>query len=131
MEKSELGQFKAYIRSLLNYMERNGYTKKPFPKVVVNTEKGENGIFDYTAYYDPDKREVMVFTSHRGMKDCLRSIAHEMVHHKQNIEGRLGKDAYSGDKITEDERLVKLEEEAYRDGNVSFRSWTETERNKR
>jgi hypothetical protein len=130
MGNTELEQFKKYIVDLLRFMTKEGYSKKPYPKVIINIERGENGVFDNTAYYNPETREITVFTNNRGLKDCLRSVAHENIHHKQNLEGRLGKDAYSGDKITEDERLVALEKEAYLDGNISFRKFTEFLRKK-
>jgi hypothetical protein len=125
MSNTEIEEFKRYIVDLLHYMVEKGYSKKPYPKVLINTKKGKNGVFDNTAYYNPEAREITVFTNNRGLKDCLRSIAHENIHHRQNMEGRLGKDAYSGDKITEDEKLVALEKEAYLDGNLALRSFTE------
>ena len=53
----------------------------------------------------------------------LRTLAHECVHHNQNLEGRLV--GYSGTKTSEDDTLTRLEEEAYMRGNILFRNWTE------
>ena len=69
----------------------------------------------------------MLFARGRHPKDVLRSFAHEMIHHYQNLEGRLTNDSYSGQEIINDDRLMKLEEEAYLKGNIVFRSWTETQ----
>ena len=44
-----------------------------------------------TAYYNSTGL-VVVYAKDRAIVDVCRSIAHELVHHKQNIEGRL-KDA--------------------------------------
>ncbi len=42
-----------------------------------------------TAQYDPNKHHMMVNAKNRHFGDVLRSIAHEMVHHKQNLKGEL------------------------------------------
>ena len=49
---------------------------------------------DYTSFaaYSPSKNEVHIMTKNRHPMDIYRSIAHELVHHKQNEEGRIGKD---------------------------------------
>ena len=39
--------------------------------------------------YDPNKKEILVYIKNRNMADILRTLCHEMVHHKQNEEGRL------------------------------------------
>jgi hypothetical protein len=41
-----------------------------------------------TAYYNNDDRRVKVYVKDRAKIDVMRSIAHELVHHKQNIDGR-------------------------------------------
>lgn len=41
-----------------------------------------------TAYYNLDGL-VKVYVKDRAIIDICRSIAHELVHHKQNLEGRL------------------------------------------
>lgn len=119
-------KIKEYIRSLVKYMYRNGFTKKPLPKIILNKTRQHEPVFIKTGYYDPENKEVTVFTEGRHIKDILRSIAHELIHHRQNMEGRLGKGAYDGDEVIHDNKLQKLEEEAYKDGNIGFRSWTET-----
>jgi hypothetical protein len=54
----------------------------------------------------------------------MRSYAHEMVHHMQNCEDRLGN--VSTTDINEDDYLYKLEEEANKVGTMMFREWTDT-----
>lgn len=41
------------------------------------------------ASYHPHTQEIKVYDSNRNLADTLRSLAHEMVHHKQNLEGVL------------------------------------------
>lgn len=42
-----------------------------------------------TAYYHNTDHRVKVYVKDRAKIDIMRSIAHELVHHKQNIDGRL------------------------------------------
>ena len=122
--------YKPYLVSLANYMADNGYTVRPFPKVILDNSDQGDGVFVYTAYFDPSSDAVRLFTRNRGAKDVLRSFAHEMVHFKQRVDGDIEKSGYSSDKITEDKNLIRLEAEAYLKGNMAFRAWTEIEKKK-
>ena len=74
-----------------------------------------------TAYYDPNSKEIVLYATGRHPKDILRSYAHEMIHHNQNLEGRLGNITTTN--VNEDEALQEIEKEAYTEGNMYFRSW--------
>ena len=74
-----------------------------------------------TAFYDPENLSITAYITSRHPKDIVRSIAHELVHHKQNCENRLNN--VNTDNITESSHLKHLEEEAYKDGNSCFREW--------
>lgn len=39
--------------------------------------------------YSPSEKKIYLNTGGRHMADILRTLAHEMVHHKQNLDGRL------------------------------------------
>lgn len=122
-EKTHRTDYEKYMKDLAEFMDANGCKLRPFPKIHISNRK-QDGVFIRTAYYDPDKKEVTVFCNGRHIKDILRSLAHEFFHHHQNLEGRLND--YSGDTLGQDENLDRLEEEAYKMGNVLFRKWTET-----
>lgn len=42
-----------------------------------------------TAYYNPETHVVVVYAKNRALVDVCRSIAHELVHHRQNLDDRL------------------------------------------
>ena len=42
-----------------------------------------------TAYYDPMNMYTRIYIKDRAIMDVMRSLAHEMVHHKQNERGDL------------------------------------------
>jgi hypothetical protein len=68
-------------------------------------------------------KEITLYVEGRHPKDVMRSFVHEMVHHIQNIEGRINNIGTTN--VNEDEALVELEKEAYMLGNMTFRSWTD------
>ena len=49
-------------------------------------------ILGKTGYYDPDNEQIVIYCSNRHPKDILRSLAHELFHHVQNLEGRMNSD---------------------------------------
>ena len=77
-----------------------------------------------TAYYDPSQMSVTIYTDRRHPKDILRSVAHELVHHRQNCDGKMQNlNPTTPGYAQEDSHLRGLEEEAYLEGNMCFRDW--------
>lgn len=74
-----------------------------------------------TAFYDPENMEVKLFYVDRHPKDVLRSFAHELMHHKQNCDGRLTGEVGEGT-VEQNENLASLEEEANMAGFL-VRKW--------
>lgn len=116
--------YKSYIISLAEFMLKNGYTVKPLPKVILKKDK-QHGLFIKTGYYDPVNKEVVLFVTDRHPKDVLRSLAHELIHHKQFEDGRITPDMCEESEITKNNKIIEFEEEAYLKGNIAFRTWTE------
>ncbi len=116
--------FKPLIKSLTNSMEDDGLILKPYPKVqfIHNAKANSEDFFGKTAYYDPGNNIIVLYTLGRHPKDILRSYAHELVHVHQNHEDRL--ENITTDNVNEDDYLEKIEREAYEEGNIAFRSWT-------
>lgn len=42
--------------------------------------------------YNPAEKSIVVVSKNRHPMDIFRTVAHELVHHKQNEDGRIGKD---------------------------------------
>ena len=112
-----------YMESYMNFLEREGYEINPRPAIELD-ETVQDGIDIRTGYYDPGQKKVVVFVYKRALKDIMRSFAHEMVHHMQNLHNE-NMDWGRGGDLKDDKVLWMLEGEAYHVGNVLFRMWTE------
>ncbi len=62
---------------------------KSMPTVRYKTDDDDYNSF---AAYNPSSNELSVHTMNRHPMDIFRSVAHELVHHKQNEDGRIGID---------------------------------------
>ena len=125
--KEELG-LQDYIGSLLEYMLDKKMNITPLPEIKIrHDEDNSKDFFGKTAYYDPNLKEIVLFVDGRHNKDIVRSFSHEMVHHIQNLEGRLNNIQTSD--TTSDNNLLKIEAEAYMEGNITFRNWEDNIKN--
>ena len=114
------------IAQLTNHMIDKGMNIEPLPTMEFVDGDSENAsdFFGKTAYYDPNKQHIVLYTEGRHPKDIVRSYAHEMIHHIQYLEDRLGDVA--GTDTTEDDHLDKIEQEANLRGTMTFRNWTDS-----
>ena len=118
--------YKQMIQDLTDYMIKKGRNIEPLPKVefIEGDSKNAKDFFGKTAYYDPNTQTIVLYTEGRHPKDIVRSFSHEMVHHTQFLEDRLG-DVQTTD-TTEDDNLDKIEQEANLVGTMTFRNWTDS-----
>jgi hypothetical protein len=65
---------------------------KTLPKVIFTKDKYKTETLGHNNLND---NQIVVFTMGRNMADCFRTISHELVHSKQNCDGRI--DQNSGD----------------------------------
>ena len=117
---------KQKIKELTQHMIDKGMNIEPLPKVIFKNGNAENAkqFLGRTAYYDPNLKEIVLYTEGRHPKDIVRSFSHEMIHHIQNLENRLGNVTTTN--TTEDEYLTQLEAEANLKGTMTFRGWTDS-----
>jgi len=120
-----------YLLSLSEYMQNSGIEIMPYPKIIVsNSVENATDPFGKTAYYDPQQRSVTLFISGRHIKDVLRSYAHELIHHNQNLSGMFEQshiDSLQNPRYAEnDKHLLNMEKDAYLRGNIAFRFWEDS-----
>lgn len=124
-------ELKPYIVSLVKHMMDKGMNISPLPKVffIDNDSENASNMLGLTAYYNPNDKSVTLYTCNRHPKDILRSFSHEMIHHMQNLEGRL-QDKIHTQNVNEDDYLKEIEREAYELGNMNLREWENSLKNK-
>ena len=98
---------------------------KPVMIVFESSMDNVGKLFAPTGYYDPNANKIVVYVDHRHPKDILRSLAHELIHHKQNCEGQFGGSTKTGPGYAQkDQHMREMEGDAYRTGNIMlFRDW--------
>lgn len=112
------------LKSFLPFAKKTmGFTK---PVTITFQSDGSNAqkLLGKTAHYDPTTNHVVVYVTGRHPKDVMRSLSHELVHHAQNCRGQFGNTpATTPGYAQKDNHLRKMEEEAYKVGNLCFRDW--------
>lgn len=114
------------IDSLQGFAQKRLNFERPPKLFLKQDEENAQNVLGKTAFYDPQEESVTLFISNRHPKDILRSLAHELVHHTQNLRGDL-----SPEKCGEmgmgyaqnNSHMREMEREAYEKGNMCFRDW--------
>lgn len=120
--------FKKHLAKLTEYLEDCGWNITPYPNVILKRDDEESqSILGKTAYYQPVDPTIVLYTAGRHNKDILRSYAHEMRHHHQNLSGLMSKgksESASDPKYTQNDPILReLEKDAYLQGNMAFRDY--------
>ncbi len=126
-----MNDIRTYADDLLEFFHQR-YKLQNKPTIVFAQDK-ENSMkpLGKTAHYDPAEQSITVYTTGRHMKDCLRSLAHELVHHLQNERGDLmSMGPTSPGYAQKDPHTREMEREAYEKGNMCFRDFEDRLKNR-
>ena len=123
----DLSELEPYVQGMYDHFDQKIGFNKP-PTMIFDSDPGNQAnVLGKTAYYDPSTLEIHIYSDGRHPKDMLRSIAHELIHHRQNLEDRLNVGGYHGEGYyLENEELKKLEHEAMLEGNALMREYEDT-----
>jgi len=123
----DLTNIEPHLNGMYDHFDSKYGFKEP-PVIIFDTDPdNQPNVLGKTAYYDPQSLEIHIFVDGRHPKDVLRSIAHELIHHRQNMEGRLDTGGYSGPGYyLENDSLKEVEHEAMLDGNATMREYEDT-----
>ena len=96
------------IKDFLKYCNSYLGLNNNLPKIVLNYDEDYGRNNKSFASYDFYNNVLTVSLSNRNLADVLRSMAHELVHHKQNIDGRIksSDDGKSGSEIENEANSV-------------------------
>ena len=123
----DLSSLGPHVQEMYDYFDQKIGFNRPPTMFFDSDPSNQSKILGKTAYYDPQSLEIHIFTDGRHPKDMLRSIAHELIHHQQNEEGRLDVGGYHGEGYyLKNEKMKKLEQEAMLMGNALMREYEDT-----
>ena len=77
------------LEEFLTYMNEELAINEPYSVFFVDDKDNASEALGKTAMYNPSTKSVYVYVTNRHPKDIMRSIAHELVHHKQHCNGDL------------------------------------------
>jgi Zn-dependent peptidase ImmA (M78 family) len=89
------------IDEFVNYVDEKLDFGNDKPDVVVSYDENEAKGMTSFGKYTPSDGQIRVVAAKRNLADILRTLAHELVHYKQNQNGIL--EPHSGDDGTEQE----------------------------
>ena len=121
---ADLEVFHKLSKQFLPYaQEKLGFDKPVGINLISDPQNAKNPLAK-TAHYDPGKMEVTVFVDKRHVKDILRSMSHELVHHTQNCRGEFDGGIKTGPGYAqEDEHMREMERQAYEKGQMILRDF--------
>ena len=124
----DLDVFHKLAQQFLPYAQQNLGFDKPVGVNLLSDPENLKDPLGKTAYYDPNKMEITLFVDKRHVKDILRSMAHELVHHTQNCRGEFDGGVKTGPGYAQDdEHMRKMEAEAYLKGSgFLLRDWEDS-----
>ena len=123
----DLTDLQSHLDGMYDHFNQKLGFQKP-PVIVFDTDpSNQSNVLGKTAYYDPQSLEIHIFIDGRHPKDMLRSIAHELIHHQQNLEGRLNVGGYNGPGYyLKNDKMKEIEQEAMLEGNAILREYEDT-----
>ena len=115
------------VKSLYSYAQKQMGFDRPADIVFQSDLKNSQMNLGKTAHYHPGTYTVTVYTDRRHIKDVLRSLAHELIHHDQNCNGAFDKPFESGPGYAQKDSYMRaIELDAFKRGNEFFRDWEDT-----
>lgn len=90
LSESQVDNKKDIITNFIKYSIQTLKLSGPYPKIMLTTDKTKTPTY---GHYDPNNNTIVVYTKNRSTGDILRTIAHELIHRKQESLGKLGPDS--------------------------------------
>lgn len=127
-EFPEFDNFHDLTTKFMPYAHKKLRFDKPVEINLVSDVENSKNPLGKTAYYNPTELSITLFVDKRHLKDILRSLAHELVHHTQNCRGEFSHGIETEPGYAQnDEHMRKMEAEAYLEGSgFLLRDWEDS-----
>ena len=112
-----INNIKPLAEEFMSYCQKkHGFKHPPVINFIEDEENAKNPL-GKTAFYNPQEKSITLYITSRHPKDILRSLAHELTHHLQNIRGEFDNIGELGEDYAQtDEHMRNMEIEAYASG---------------
>jgi len=115
------------IKQFMPYAQKKMGFKDPPRLFLRGDSDNASNPLGRTAHYNPQEKAITIYITGRHPKDIMRSLSHELVHHKQNCGGQFDDVGEMGEGYAQnDAHLRGMEREAYEVGNMCFRDWEDS-----
>lgn len=74
------------MRDYISWVAKKLHIRGGTPHIIFQQDK-ESPDQNRTGYYNPETGKLWVYTGNRNMIDIMRTVAHELAHHKQREDG--------------------------------------------
>jgi len=85
LTESETGTIGEFIKFAIKHLE----IQNPPRSLSLSYDNAKAKEMRSFGYFDPNENKIWVYCKNRNMGDILRTLAHELVHRKQDEEGRI------------------------------------------
>jgi len=115
---------KNIIKQFMPFAQKQIGFKNPPRLFLRNDPMNAQNPLGKTAFYDPGAKSVTLYITDRHPKDILRSLGHELVHHKQNCDGEFSDSDDMGQGYAQrSPHLRDMEEKANLHGSMCLRDF--------
>jgi len=80
------------IDDFIHFVDSELVLNGNLPEIEYSYDENEASENKSFGGYMPSDKKIRIILIKRNLADSLRSLAHELVHHKQNIDGRIKSD---------------------------------------
>jgi len=77
------------IKNFVDFISKKINLGNELPRVILTYNEGEAKTNTSFGSYSPQNNEIKIVAINRNMADILRTLAHELIHYSQQIEGKL------------------------------------------
>lgn len=110
-------ELKKLILDLYSFFNKKLNLNKHIKIILKQNKKNASNPLGKTGSYDKNNNIIELYITGRHPKDILRSAAHEIFHVFQDCNDEINNSS------KKNINFKKIEEEAYKNGNILFREW--------
>ena len=123
-----LEEIQTLIKEFYPHAKKQLGFNKPVSVNLLSDPANSANPLGKTAHYDPNNYSIGLYIDKRHPKDILRSFSHELVHHRQNCQGKFDNAVAVEGYAQQDDHLREMEKEAYLEGNMLLRDWEDSKK---